>query len=233
MPHGERTGWLALQTSVMLERRSYRSGFNQPGFCGPRSLQIGSWLAVEQGIRPKSEMTLMFIDFEASSLSDKSYPIEIGCAWIEDDRVVHVSDLIRPDVGWEPDWARDSAAVHGIRRDALEQAEPAFGVADRYAALLAGRTVVCDAPEYDGHWLGRLLELLPQSLAPKLVDFDALVHVALSHEGQRAVYAHLAATRSPHRAGPDAARLAAAWLAGKQADPPGALLDSVRRPGPA
>jgi DNA polymerase III subunit epsilon len=178
-------------------------------------------------------VSLIFIDFEASSLSSQSYPIEVGCAWIEDDRVVQVSDLIRPDIDWEPDWSHKSAAVHGIRRDALEQAEPAFKVAPRYAELLAGRTVVCDAPGYDGHWLGRLLELLPQSPLPKLIDFDALVHVALSHEGQRTVYAHLAATSSQHRAGADAARLAAAWLAGKRADPPGPLLGAVGRPGPA
>jgi DNA polymerase III subunit epsilon len=163
-------------------------------------------------------MSLIFIDFEASSLSSQSYPIEIGCAWIEHDSVVQASDLIRPDPTWPPDWSHESAAVHGIRRGALEHAEPAIVIAGRFVPLLTGRTIVCDAPEFDGRWLGRLVELLPQPPVMRVIDFDALLHLALSHEGQRSAYAHLAVTSSPHRAGADAARLAAAWLAGKRAE---------------
>jgi DNA polymerase III subunit epsilon len=72
-------------------------------------------------------VSLIFLDLEASSLSSQSYPIEIGCAWIENDRVVQVSDLIRPDLSWPPDWSRESEAVHGILLDALEHAEPERG----------------------------------------------------------------------------------------------------------
>jgi DNA polymerase-3 subunit epsilon len=156
----------------------------------------------------------VFVDFEASSLSSRSYPIEVGCAWITDDHVVHVADLIRPDPTWPRDWSAESAAVHGIRRKELAHAEPAVSVARRYAALLTGATIVSDAPEFDAHWLGRLLELLPLPPSVRLFDFDHLMHVVMSHEAQRAVYDHLAGASSPHRAGDDAVRLATAWLAG-------------------
>jgi DNA polymerase III epsilon subunit-like protein len=161
---------------------------------------------------------LVFLDFEASSLSDHSYPIEIGCAWIQDDRVVQRASLIRPDPTWTPDWSSESACVHGIRRDALADAEPAESVARRFATLLAGRTIISDAPEFDGRWLGQLLDLLPRPTSLRVVDFDGIVHVVMSHEAQRAAYASLARAASPHRAGGDAARLATAWRAGLRAE---------------
>jgi DNA polymerase III epsilon subunit-like protein len=163
-------------------------------------------------------VSLIFIDFEASSLSSRSYPIEIGCAWIEDDRVVHVAELIRPDPSWPPDWSAESAAVHGIGHAALALAEPAVSVARRFATLLTGRTIVSDAPDFDSRWLGRLLELTPQRPSFRVIDFDGLLHVAMSHEAQRAAFANLACAPTPHRAGGDAARLATAWLAGMRAE---------------
>jgi DNA polymerase III epsilon subunit-like protein len=163
-------------------------------------------------------VSLLFLDFEASSLSARSYPIEIGCACVEDGRVVQVAELIRPDPSWSPDWSAESAAMHGVGREALALAEPAVSVARRFATLLAGRTIVSDAPDFDGRWLGMLLELLPQKPSIRLVDFDVLLHVAMSHEEQRAAYANLTSSPTPHRAGGDAARLAAAWLAGLRAE---------------
>jgi DNA polymerase III epsilon subunit-like protein len=163
-------------------------------------------------------MTPVFLDFEASSLSIMSHPIEIGCAWIEDGRVVQHASLIRPQPTWAPDWSAESAAVHGIGRATLEAAEPAESVAWSFALLLAGRTTVSDAPEFDGPWLDQLLHLLSDPPSIRIVDFDALLHVAMSHEGQRAAYAALACAPTPHRAGGDAARLANAWLAGLRAE---------------
>jgi hypothetical protein len=59
-------------------------------------------------------MTPAFLDFEASSLSNRSHPIEIGCAWIEDGRVVQYASLLRPHPTWAPDWSAESAAVHRV-----------------------------------------------------------------------------------------------------------------------
>lgn len=71
-------------------------------------------------------------------------------------------EMVGADFLWPPDWSAESVAVHGIGPEALAIAEPAVSVARRFAALLAGRTIVSDAPEFDGRWLGRLLELMPE-----------------------------------------------------------------------
>ena len=130
---------------------------------------------------------------------DRSHPVEIGSAWIEDGRLLEHASLIRPHPTWAPDWPAESAAVHGIDRGALDDAEPTENVARRFAVLLAGRTIVSDAPEFDGPWLGRVLSLLPDPSSVRLVDIDAFLHLALSREGQRAAYASLAGSPTPHR----------------------------------
>jgi DNA polymerase III subunit epsilon len=94
----------------------------------------------------------------------------------------------------------------------------AVSVAQRFAALLAGRTIVSDAPDFDGRWLGRLLELMPERPSFRVVDFDGLLHVVMSHEAQRAAYAELVRAPTPHRAGGDAARLATVRVAGLRAE---------------
>lgn len=44
---------------------------------------------------------LMFLDFEASSLSSRSWPIEIGLAWFgHDGAIMSEGRLIRPDPSW-------------------------------------------------------------------------------------------------------------------------------------
>ena len=58
---------------------------------------------------------IVFLDFEASSLSDESYPIEIGWAGEDGSTEQH---LIRPAPGWT-DWSATAEAVHRIERDQL------------------------------------------------------------------------------------------------------------------
>lgn len=98
-----------------------------------------------------------FLDFEASSLSHRSYPIEVAFSldngWVE-------SHLIKPQplAGWD-DWSDEAETVHGISRDLL-----AFGghsprwVAERLNHALEGRVVYCDGGEYDFFWLSRLYQ---------------------------------------------------------------------------
>jgi DNA polymerase III subunit epsilon len=46
------------------------------------------------------------LDFEASSLTDKSWSIEVGLSWLETGEVRTWSSLIRPAVGWGlSDWS--------------------------------------------------------------------------------------------------------------------------------
>ncbi|MCW1430213.1 transcriptional regulator [Novosphingobium sp. JCM 18896] len=97
---------------------------------------------------------LAFLDFEASSLGDRSYPIEI--AWVFADGTFE-SYLIRPAAAWT-DWSPVSQAIHGIGREVLLREGEAHGrVAARTIEALAGHDLVASAPSWDGKWLSALL----------------------------------------------------------------------------
>lgn len=161
----------------------------------------------------------LFIDFEASGLDRHSWPIEIGAAWIEGEglgRTVQVwSSLIRPERHWPMScWSEHSAAVHGIPLDELRRAPRAEEVAREFLRLAGGSVIVSDAPEFDGRWLGRLLDSVDHNRQVEVRDFDALAFARFKALQLDRVYERLARIRVPHRAGPDAQRLARGWLAG-------------------
>ncbi|UWR55513.1 3'-5' exonuclease [Phaeobacter inhibens] len=160
----------------------------------------------------------VFIDFEASSLSVESWPIEVGIAWLEGKRVISDSKLIRPRSEWpEDDWNPVSEEVHGILRADLDGANSADDVASWLLEAIAGRTLVSDAPEFDQRWLDRLLG----GPGPQIDDFDRVLWMAFSHEDGtiapgrlNKAYKNRLTRRTIHRAGDDAAGLCYAWRAG-------------------
>lgn len=164
----------------------------------------------------------LFLDFEASSLSSESWPIEVGVAQIVERRVLVESRLIRPHSSWDPaDWHPESAAVHGISREDLASADPAEDVARWVIRRVGSATLVSDAPEYDQRWLNRLLDVTGQGAsAPIIVDFDQLAWSLFSDASDVApgrlniVLADFSSRRSVHRAGPDAADMAYAFRKG-------------------
>jgi hypothetical protein len=96
-----------------------------------------------------------FLDFEASSLSRDSYPIEV--AWSYADGSIE-NHLISPEtiVAWT-EWDPEAERVHGIRRkDLLRSGETPSLVCARMNQELAGKTVYTDAPSFDGMWLSKL-----------------------------------------------------------------------------
>jgi hypothetical protein len=96
----------------------------------------------------------VFLDFEASSLSDDSYPIEVGWAAEDDSCEAH---LIRPAPGWT-DWSVLAEATHRLTREALvREGEPHDRVAHRVLEQLAGHEVFVTAPSWDGKWMSVLL----------------------------------------------------------------------------
>jgi hypothetical protein len=97
---------------------------------------------------------LVFLDFEASSLAKKSYPIEV--AWVfEDGR--DESHLIRPPAQWD-DWDVAAEAIHHIPRATLEtDGTPHDVVARRMVEVLSGHQLFASAPSWDGKWLSALL----------------------------------------------------------------------------
>lgn len=169
----------------------------------------------------------VFLDFEASSLAKKSYPIEV--AWIfEDGR--SESHLIRPAPDWT-DWDEDAARIHGLDRATLEgEGTPHEVVARRVVDQLASHDVHASAPSWDGKWMSLLLRAagLPRH-AVRLTDTEdaqaAAVREALSLSGlggpaiEAAVTRILAQQRETakcekpaHRALADATRERALWI---------------------
>ena len=98
-----------------------------------------------------AEGLVVFLDFEASSLGRKGFPIEV--AWIFETGEEE-SHLIRPAEGWT-EWAASAEAVHRIPRDLLDrEGKPAAEVARR---ALSGHRLYASTPSWDGQWLSRLL----------------------------------------------------------------------------
>ena len=160
---------------------------------------------------------LKFLDLEASSLEPDGWPVEVGLAWLSAGKVEVCHSLIRPDEMWSPRaWSPASAAVHGIPLAELRQAPPAPEVARWAASLIGDATVVSDAPEFDARWLARLYETEGGLILPLVRDFEVLVAARCDMAATRRVYAALDAIPAPHRAGPDAERLARAWAAGRE-----------------
>lgn len=96
----------------------------------------------------------VFLDFEASSLADDSYPIEVGWAGEDGSRESH---LIRPAPGWS-DWDPAAETLHGLSRaQLLSEGEPHEDVAQRALAALAPHEVFVSAPTWDGKWMSVLL----------------------------------------------------------------------------
>lgn len=167
-------------------------------------------------------MQPIFIDFEASSLSAKSWPIEVGIARLDADDVVVKSKLICPHDSWSmTEWHPESEAVHGIPRGDLNAAGSAEDVAKWLQQECAGRVLVSDAPEFDQRWLDTLMQTAGETAGMQIDDFDRVAWFAFSDEDGRVapgqlnrVYAALTERKTLHRAGDDAANLAYAWREG-------------------
>jgi len=156
---------------------------------------------------------LVFIDFEASGLGRDGWPIEIGCAWISDGAPRVRASLIRPRPDWPmAAWSAESAAIHGITLAMLAAAPEADAVVAAFAPVLADATLVSDAPAFDQRWLDALLG----RPGPRVRDFHVVAHELLGGSANALdwVYETLARTHAPHRAGPDARRLAKAMAEG-------------------
>lgn len=152
------------------------------------------------------------LDFEASSLSEESWPIEVGLSWLEGSEVLTWSTLIRPASDWNfSDWDLQSAAVHGIALEELDDAPAAYRVADDLLGHLGDRVMVSDAPEFEARWLSRLMKSGKQVAIPTIEDYHRVSFASFSGLALDMLYEALERRPAPHRAGPDSARLAHAW----------------------
>lgn len=163
-----------------------------------------------------------FLDFEASSLDPEGWPVEIGIARVAEGAVSSESCLIRPHAGWPAEaWSETSARLHGLslaqlERDGIAAPEAAAWFRDRNDGI-----AVTDNPEFERRWLVRLLATDPPFPQVRLLDFESYLRLSLPNDAAVArAHAALAAQGPPpHRAGPDAERLARAWAAGWKSAP--------------
>jgi hypothetical protein len=145
------------------------------------------------------------IDVEASGLTGRSYPVEVGLVTAAG---ATYCALVLPDPGWSH-WDPAAEAVHGITREILQaHGKPITEVAARVNEHLAGTTVYSDAWGNDYAWLARLFDAaeLPmrfrvEALRSLLTDAQA----ALWHATKHRVIAEMALKR--HRASSDARAL--------------------------
>lgn len=150
------------------------------------------------------------IDFEASSLDDGTYPIEVGIArWVAPTSDIETwSTLIRPLANWERygSWSPKAEAVHGVPREQLAQGLGPNEAMARLNAIVESNFAYCDGGDFDRHWFGMLQHAAGQSASFHLASFDDL-KLRLDHSGQFRLQTWLDDTPTPHRAGPDAQRL--------------------------
>ena len=153
------------------------------------------------------------LDFEASSLSGDSWPIEVGLSWIDGGAVQTWSSLICPATGWDlADWSPQSAAVHNILFSNLMLAPSVANVMQAFLKVLGARCLVSDAPEFETHWLIKLFRAYGSEKIPPVADYHEISSRLYSGYALDMLYEALERRAAPHRAGPDSARLANGWL---------------------
>lgn len=159
-----------------------------------------------------------FIDLEASGLSDKSWPIEVGWGFAEG---APRTLLIRPHETWRRSaWDPKAEDLHGVsiaelERDGTEPKE----VCRILNAALDGVTVYSDALDWDGFWLYRLYSVGGVKPSFTLRDFSYAMN-ALPPERIESVIAR-ADAEAPrrHRAGPDVANMQALYRLAQETAP--------------
>ncbi|MCQ0091620.1 hypothetical protein [Roseovarius sp. M141] len=157
------------------------------------------------------------LDFEASSLAPDSWPIEVGLSWLESGNVQTWSSLIQPAPSWSLSaWSVQSAAVHGIALEVLQDAPSASAVVDDLFERLEEKVLVSDAPEFEARWLSRLLHAGEYFPVPEIQDYHHVSFAQFSGLALDMLYETLERHPPPHRAGPDSARLVQAWLKAQQ-----------------
>ncbi len=145
---------------------------------------------------------IAFIDLEASGLSARSWPIEVG--WCFANGGVKAM-LIKPAPEWSlDDWSLEAEALHGISQKMLmdEGVEPKEAC-ERLNSALAGKIIYSDAPDWDGFWLYRLFQAGKMRQRFIVSDLASLLRsVPPERIGPLVAAAELRAPRR-HRAAPD------------------------------
>jgi len=157
----------------------------------------------------------IFLDFEASALGPRGYPIEVGWAIAEPPAQIRQrAMLIHPAAVWSDwDWKVESERVHGIPQDVLRRdGVPVREVAEIMNAQLGGQVVYSDYPRGDRFWLRVLFDAAGIEPAFRLRDvaavFEGVSDLAYERAVERGKHPPII-----HRAGDDALHWARKYLA--------------------
>lgn len=154
-------------------------------------------MASRAGIAGKgySGKQIAFLDLEASGLGAKSWPIEVGWAFVGWSAR---SLLIKPSDDWPlVAWEKSAEEIHHISMDMLlRDGLPPLEVALVLNAALADADVYSDAPDYDGFWLYRLFEAAGVRANFKLFDLNDLLSPLVTSSPRELVAQ--ATEREPH-----------------------------------
>lgn len=113
---------------------------------------------------------IAFIDLEASGLSARSWPIEVGWRLLGGK---HAAFLVKPQPEWDMGaWDPQAEALHGVSHHKLVKkgSDPKI-ICKALNEALEGCTVYSDAPDWDGFWLYRLFQAAKFRQAFYLTDF--------------------------------------------------------------
>lgn len=116
------------------------------------------------------------IDIEASGLSPRSYPIEVGL--VNDQQEYQA--LIAPEDSWVH-WNQKSGELHGIpRKELFEHGKAAVVVAMELNELVGKKAVYSDHEDWDSFWLRRLFESVGIEQAFPVLDINELLDNSIS-----------------------------------------------------
>ena len=164
---------------------------------------------------------LCTIDFEASSLDDGTYPIEVGIArWQEPDAPIQTwSTLIKPLPNWERhgSWTHSAEEVHGITRRQLGEGMTARKAMDTLNAMIGKNVAHCDGGAFDRKWFEMLQYAAGRTATFTLSSYQEL-RTRLYIAGNFTMHVW---HEEQHRAGPDALRLMLAIAYGYGIEDPG------------
>jgi hypothetical protein len=157
---------------------------------------------------------VLCLDFEASGLGDKGFPIELGIVAVTSGQSWEW--LIRPTDGWlsRDAWEPEAQVVHGLSLDDLQRdGLTVQQVAAELCAVVMGKRLYSDCTAKDGKWLSELYDAAGTDLSGRAVleDFEKFAWQLAGSSGRRPDIAYVKAeteawTKFPitHRALADA-----------------------------
>ncbi len=161
--------------------------------------------------------SIAFIDLEASGLHARSWPVEVGWAFLSGDPI---SYLVCPQDDWlNEGWDENAEKIHGLSKDfLLREGSSPIVICTRLNEALSNVDVYSDAPDWDSFWLYRLYRAANLRPAFALNSFGDLMR-PYSENDKDAALIEAADRLAPrrHRAAADARHLQTLYSLARQA----------------